>query len=127
MNHHLLIIEDEEGIREGLRANFVFEGYRVSTAADGVDGLDSALSLKPDLVILDIVLPRMNGFEICRRIRTAGLNFPVLILTVRKDEADRVKAMKLGADDYVIKPFGLPDLSGRVKALLHRAEVADSS
>jgi two-component system response regulator MprA len=122
VSHHLLIVEDEEGLREGLRTNFQFEGYRVSTAADGVDGLDSALSLKPDLMILDIMLPGMNGFEVCRRIRAAGLNFPVLIMTVRKDGADRVKALELGADDYLIKPFSLPDLSDRVRALLQRTQ-----
>ena len=124
MSHHLLIVEDDEGIREGLRVNFEFGGYRVSTAADGVDGLQAALRLKPDLLILDIVLPGMDGFELCRRIRMARLTFPVLMLTVRTNEADLARSLDMGADDLMGKPFSLVALSSRVKALLrHRQAV----
>lgn len=118
MDHHLLIVEDDDGLREGLRRNFEFEGYRVSTASDGVAGLDAALSLKPDLVILDIMLPRMNGFELLRRIRDSDCHPAVLILTVRRSEADRAKGLEMGADDYLVKPFSLRELSNRVRAIL---------
>jgi DNA-binding response OmpR family regulator len=127
MSHHLLIIEDEEGLREGLRRNFEFEGYRVSTAADGVVGLEAALTLKPDLVILDIMLPAMSGFEVCRRIRGSALDLCILILTVRRNEADRAKGLRMGADDYLVKPFNLQELSSRVKALLERRSSPDPS
>lgn len=118
---HLLVIEDEAGLREGLRMNFEFEGYRVSAAEDGIQGLELALSLMPDLVILDIMVPRMNGYDICRRIRSAGLDVPVLVLTVKKEEKERVLGFEVGADDYVLKPFSIRELSARVKALLRRS------
>jgi DNA-binding response OmpR family regulator len=122
MSKHLLIVEDEEGLREGLRMNFEFEGYRVSSASDGISGLESALSLKPDLLILDIMLPRMNGFEVCRRVRASGLDFPILMLTVKRDEPERVRGLEIGADDYVLKPFSIQEVSARVKALLRRSQ-----
>ncbi len=121
MSRHILIVEDEEGLREGLQRNFEFEGYRVTTASDGISGLESILSLKPDLVILDIMLPRMNGYEICRRMRDAGLESSILILTVRKEQADKVRGLEIGADDYMLKPFSIQELSARVKALLRRS------
>jgi len=119
---HLLIVEDEGGLREGLRINFEFEGYRVSTAADGVVGLELALSLSPDLILLDVMLPRMNGFDVCRRIRAAGNKVPVLMLTVKREEKERVRGLEIGADDYVLKPFSVRELSARVKALLRRSK-----
>ncbi|HXV63611.1 MAG TPA: response regulator transcription factor [Vicinamibacteria bacterium] len=121
MSHHLLVIEDEAQLRDGLRMNFEFEGYRVSAAEDGVTGLELALSLVPDLIILDIMLPRMNGYDICRRIRRAGLDVPVLLLTVKREEGERVLGFEVGADDYVLKPFSVRELSARVKALLRRS------
>lgn len=121
MSQHLLVIEDEAELRDGLRMNFEFEGYRVSAAEDGITGLELALSLMPDLVILDIMLPRMNGYDICRRIRGAGLDVPVLLLTVKREEGERVLGFEVGADDYVLKPFSLRELSARVKALLRRS------
>ncbi len=120
--NHLLIVEDDEGLREGLRRNFEYEGYRVSTAADGQTGLEAAMSLKPDLLILDIMLPRVNGFDVCRRLRTAGLDLLILVLSVRKEESDRVRGFDVGADDYVLKPFSVQELSGRVRALLRRTQ-----
>jgi len=121
---HLLIIEDQEGLRQGLTSNFEFEGYRVSSAADGLAGLGLALSARPDLVILDVMLPRMNGFDVCRRLRESGIRTPVLMLTVRRQEADRVRGFEMGADDYVLKPFSLEELSARVRALLRRSQPA---
>lgn len=125
MSHHLLIVEDDEGLREGLRRNFEFEGYRVSTAPDGHTGLAAALSLRPDLVILDIMLPRMDGFEVCRRICESENKPAVLILTVRRSAVDRAKGFEMGADDYLVKPFSLQELSRRVKVILeHRSPPA---
>ena len=121
---HLLIVEDDDGLREGLRVNFEYEGYRVTTADDGRNGLDLALSTKPSLLILDVMLPGMDGFDVCRRIRTAGRTFPVLMLTVRRSESDKAKGLSLGADDYVGKPFSLAELSTRVKDLLRRSQHA---
>ena len=121
---HLLIVEDDDGLREGLRVNFEYEGYRVTTADDGLNGLDLALSTKPTLLILDVMLPGMNGFDVCRRIRTAGRTFPILMLTVRRSESDKVKGLSLGANDYVGKPFSLAELSSRVKDLLRQSQHA---
>jgi len=121
---HLLIVEDDDGLREGLRVNFEYEGYRVTTADDGRNGLELALSTKPSLLILDVMLPGMDGFDVCRRIRTAGRTFPVLMLTVRRSESDKAKGLSLGADDYVGKPFSLAELSTRVKDLLRRSQHA---
>ncbi|HJS72948.1 MAG TPA: response regulator, partial [Vicinamibacteria bacterium] len=110
---HLLIVEDDEGLREGLRRNFEYEGYRVSTAADGIAGLEAAVSLAPQLLILDVMLPGLNGFDVCRRLRAGGATTPILLLTVRKEEPDRVLGFDVGADDYVLKPFSVQELSGR--------------
>ena len=120
----LLIIEDDDGLREGLRVNFEYEGYQVTTADDGLHGLDLALTTKPSLLILDVMLPGMNGFEVCRRIRAAGRGFPVLMLTVRRSESDKAQGLSLGADDYVGKPFSLAELSDRVKDLIHQSQHA---
>ena len=123
---HVLIVEDDDGLREGLRVNFEFEGYRVTTAAEGLHGLELALSAKPSVLILDVMLPGVNGLEVCRRIRTAGLTFPVLMLTVRRSERDRAEGLLSGADDYVGKPFSVKDLSERVKSLLHHNQPVSS-
>jgi two-component system, OmpR family, alkaline phosphatase synthesis response regulator PhoP len=119
---HLLIVEDDEGLREGLRRNFEYEGYQVSTAADGFAGLEAAVTLGPQLLILDVMLPGLNGFDVCRRLRADGATTPILLLTVRKEEPDRVLGFDVGADDYVLKPFSVQELSGRVRALLRRSQ-----
>lgn len=119
---HLLIVEDDEGLREGLRRNFEFEGHLVSTASDGEKGLDAAFVLDPDLLILDVMLPGLNGFDVVRRLRARGATTPILLLTVRKGEPDRVLGFDVGADDYVLKPFSVQELSGRVRALLRRSQ-----
>jgi DNA-binding response OmpR family regulator len=116
-----LIVEDDEGLREGLRRNFEYEGYRVSTAPDGPSGLEAAVALEPNLVILDVMLPGLNGFDVCRKLRASGANTPILMLSVRKEEPDRVRGFDVGADDYVLKPFSVQELSGRVRALLRRS------
>lgn len=120
--NHLLIVEDDEGLREGLRRNFEYEGYRVSTAPDGPSGIEAAVSLEPHLLILDVMLPGLNGFDVCRRLRATGATTPILMLSVRKEEPDRVRGFDVGADDYVLKPFSVQELSGRVRALLRRSQ-----
>ncbi|NLW50529.1 MAG: response regulator transcription factor [Candidatus Brocadiaceae bacterium] len=116
----ILIVEDDAAMLEGLKGNFEFEGYRVLTAADGETGLSAALDARPDLIVLDIMLPRINGYEVCRLIRREGLEMPVIMLTAKGQESDVVLGLELGADDYVTKPFGVLELMARVAALLRR-------
>ncbi len=116
----VLIIEDDPVLQRGLRDNFGFKGYRVSTASDGQAGLDAALERQPDLILLDIMLPKVNGFEICRRIREAQLDMPIIMLTAKGQEEDIVRGLNLGADDYVTKPFGIKELLARAAAFLRR-------
>lgn len=120
MNATVLIIEDDPALLRGLRDNFEFEGCRVHTAADGDSGLKQALALQPDLIVLDLMLPRINGYEICRFLREEKLEVPILILTARGQESDVVLGLKLGADDYVTKPFSVKELLARAEALLRR-------
>jgi DNA-binding response OmpR family regulator len=120
MNAHVLIIEDDPTLLRGLKDNFEFEGFRVHTAADGDAGLKQALALKPDLIVLDLMLPKINGYEICRFLREEKLQIPILILTAKGQESDVVLGLKLGADDYVTKPFSIKELLARAEALLRR-------
>lgn len=120
----ILIVEDEESILMALEDDLTMEGYRVVTASDGVSGLRKAVDERPDLVILDIMLPRMDGFEVCRRLRAEGIRTPIMMLTARGQEIDKVLGLELGADDYVTKPFSPRELLARVKALLRRARPA---
>src|SRR5436853_366622 len=99
-----------------------FEGFRVCLAEDGVAGLESILGNPPDLVVLDLMLPGKNGFEICREIRQRGIATPVIVLTARSQEADKIRGLELGADDYITKPFSLAELVARVRAVLRRYE-----
>jgi DNA-binding response OmpR family regulator len=119
-NEAILIIEDDPAMLRGLKDNFVFKGYRVKTARDGESGLNEALSSKPDLIILDIMLPGINGFEICRLIRAEGLIMPIIMLTAKGQESDIILGLNLGADDYVTKPFNIHELLARVNAFLRR-------
>jgi DNA-binding response OmpR family regulator len=105
----------------GLKDNFEFKGYRVLTADDGEEGLNSALNNKPDLIILDIMLPKINGYEICRLLRKENLNMPIIMLTAKGEESDIVLGLNLGADDYVTKPFSIKELLARVEAFLRRS------
>lgn len=121
MPRTLLVVEDERPLAETLRFNLEMEGYRVRTAEDGLEGLSMARALQPDLVLLDLMLPRMDGLEVLRGIREHS-QAPVLLLTARTSEADRVKGLDLGADDYITKPFSLAELKARVRAHLRRKQ-----
>jgi DNA-binding response OmpR family regulator len=120
----ILVVEDDVALLNGLRDNLEYEGYEVLTATNGESGLALIRERKPDLILLDLILPKINGFEVCRRIRKEGLRTPVLMLTARGEEADRVRGFDVGADDYVTKPFSVPELLGRVRAILRRTESA---
>ena len=118
---HLLVIDDDEKITALLRRSLEFEGYRVTTAADGEKGLALAAQTKPDLVILDLMLPSLDGYQVCQRLRDTYPKIPVLMLTAKDDVKDKVKGLTLGADDYLVKPFALEELLARIKALLRRS------
>ncbi len=120
-SHHILVIEDEEKITDFLRRGLAYEGYRVSVAHDGPGGLALARETPPDLVILDWMLPGMDGLEVCRRLRSVG-PVPILILTARDSVQDRVIGLDAGADDYMVKPFSFDELLARIRALLRRAQ-----
>jgi DNA-binding response OmpR family regulator len=118
----VLIVEDDPTMLRGLKDNFEFKGYRVLTAADGEDGLNAALNEKPDLIILDIMLPKINGYEVCRLIRKEDLDMPIIMLTAKGEESDIVLGLNLGADDYVTKPFSIKELLARAAAFLRRSK-----
>ena len=116
----ILIVEDEPALLRGLTDTFAAQGYQVITAREGEGGLNLALSSNPDLILLDIMLPRVNGYEICRAVRERGLDMPILMLTAKGQEEDVVLGLNLGADDYIVKPFRRAELIARVKAFLRR-------
>ncbi|MDZ7317110.1 MAG: response regulator transcription factor [candidate division KSB1 bacterium] len=118
----ILIIEDEQGLAEGLKDNFEAEGYSVSLAFDGEEGLQKATTELPDVIILDIMLPKKSGFDVCKELRKQGFHIPIIMLTARTQEVDRVLGLELGADDYVPKPFSTRELLARVKAILRRTK-----
>lgn len=124
----VLIVEDNQDLAFGLRNNLEIEGYSVDVAEDGPSGLAAARRMRPDLVVLDLMIPGMDGYRVLRQLREDGLDMPVLILTARAEEADKVLGFRLGADDYVTKPFGVLELLARVGALLRRTRpvVADA-
>lgn len=117
----ILIVEDEPGMVAGLRDNFEFEGYQVLSAMDGVAGLERALADSPDLVILDVMMPRMSGLDVCKQLKSKRPAIPIIMLTARGQEVDKVVGLELGADDYVTKPFSIRELLARVKAVLRRS------
>ncbi len=119
-NESILIIEDDPAMLRGLKDNFASHGYRVKTAVDGDDGLKAALNSRPDLILLDIMLPKISGYEICRLIRDEGLDMPIIMLTAKGQEQDILLGLNLGADDYVTKPFSIKELLARVNAFLRR-------
>ncbi len=121
----ILIIEDEPTMLRGLKDNFEFEGYRVITAEAGEEGLEAALNTRPDLILLDIMLPEINGYEICRLIRQEGLDMPIVMLTAKGQEPDIILGLNLGADDYMTKPFSIKELLARVNAFLRRRRRED--
>ena len=119
----ILVIEDEESILMALQDDLTLEGFTVSTATDGEAGFSLAQEKSYDLIILDIMLPVMNGFDVCRKLRQIGITTPILILTARRQEVDRVLGLELGADDYVTKPFSPRELIARIKAILRRVNL----
>jgi DNA-binding response OmpR family regulator len=116
----ILIVEDEPAMVAGLRDNFEYEGYEVISADDGVSGLERALGEDPDLVVLDVMMPRMSGLEVCKQIKAKRPSIPIIMLTARGQEIDKVVGLELGADDYVTKPFSIRELMARIKAVLRR-------
>jgi DNA-binding response OmpR family regulator len=118
---HILVIEDDPAVARSLQQALARERYRVSHRDNGQEGLAQALRARPQLIILDVRLPDMSGFDVCRELRRQGLHQPVLMLTVRGEEVDKVLGLEMGADDYMTKPFGLRELLSRVRALLRRA------
>ena len=116
----VLIVEDEKNIVDILRFNLQREGYRTCEAYDGEDGLNKARTENPDLILLDVMLPKMIGFDVCKTLRTEGSNVPVIILTAREEEADKVLGLEIGADDYITKPFSMEELVLRIEAILRR-------
>src|SRR6187401_1014630 len=123
----VLIIEDDPALLRGLKDNFESQAYRVHLARDGREGLSAALANPPDLLLLDIMLPKVNGYEICRAIRAKQLEMPIIMLTAKGQEEDIVRGLELGADDYVTKPFSIRELLARAKAFLRRRPVATAS
>lgn len=120
----ILIIEDDELVREGLRENLKLEGYSVVESDNGIDALALFEKELPDLVILDLMIPRLDGFEVCRRIRQNRPSTPIIMLTAKSSEVDKVVGLELGADDYLTKPFGIRELVARIRSLLRRAKVS---
>ena len=120
----ILVVEDDPAILRGLADNLSFESYDVITATDGEQACALVREAKPDLIILDLMLPRMSGYEVCRRLRGDGVSTPVVMLTARGEEADRVLGLDLGADDYITKPFSVRELMARVRAVLRRGQSA---
>jgi DNA-binding response OmpR family regulator len=123
--NRVLVIEDHEDLAFGLKNNLEIEGYEVVLAADGPTGLDQAKRWSPDLVVLDLMIPGLDGFRVLRSLREQGLTMSILILTARGEEADKVRGLRLGADDYVTKPFGILELLARAEALLRRSRLRD--
>ena len=116
----VLVAEDDRGVRESLDRALRFEGFRVETAAEGAEALDKASSVGPDVLVLDVMMPGVDGLEVCRRLRLRGDRTPILMLTARHEVSDRVAGLDAGADDYLVKPFALDELLARLRALLRR-------
>ncbi|GLZ34452.1 DNA-binding response regulator [Lentzea sp. NBRC 105346] len=117
----ILVVDDDRQIRESLRRSLQFNGYQVECAGDGLQALESVTSQRPDAMVLDVMMPRLDGLEVCRRLRSTGDDLPILVLTARDAVSDRVSGLDAGADDYLPKPFALEELLARLRALLRRA------
>jgi two-component system response regulator MprA len=126
MSAHLLVVDDEPAVREALRRALELEGYRVGLAEDGADALAQIAAEEPDAVVLDVLMPVLDGLTACRRLRHQGSRVPVLMLTARDSVGDRVAGLDAGADDYLVKPFALEELLARIRALLRRGDAARS-
>lgn len=121
----ILVVDDDRSVRESLRRSLAFNGYRVDLAADGQAALESIVASRPDAMVLDVMMPRLDGLEVCRRLRGAGDELPILVLTARESVSDRVAGLDAGADDYLPKPFALEELLARLRALLRRRTPED--
>ena len=117
----ILVVDDDKAVRDSLRRSLAFNGYQVDLAEDGQAALDTMLTQRPDALVLDVMMPRVDGLEVCRRLRSAGDDLPILVLTARDAVSDRVAGLDAGADDYLPKPFALEELLARLRALLRRA------
>ncbi|MDR3666884.1 MAG: response regulator transcription factor [Ignavibacteriaceae bacterium] len=122
----ILIVEDEPNMRMGLKDNLEFEGYEVDYAEDGQAGLEKILHNKYNLVLLDVMMPKLSGFDVCKTVRKNGINTPIILLTAKGEEIDKILGLELGADDYVTKPFSLRELLARIKAILRRGDDSTS-
>ncbi|MCO6430414.1 MAG: response regulator transcription factor [Deltaproteobacteria bacterium] len=122
----IAVVEDDESVRNSLKLNLDLEGYHVVTACNGEDGITVVSGEKPDLIILDVMMPKKDGLQTCKELRNAGVSTPLILLTARSAEVDKVLGLELGADDYLAKPFGMMELIARVKALLRRTQVMHS-
>ena len=118
----ILVVDDEQNMRTGLKDNLEFEGYDVETAVDGEQGLKKIIDNNYNLIILDVMMPKKSGFDVCKEVRKAGITTPIILLTAKGEEIDKVVGLEIGADDYVTKPFSLRELLARVKAILRRGE-----
>lgn len=127
MNKKILVVDDEESIVTLLQYNLERSGYDVITASDGEEALKKAETEKPDLIVLDVMLPKLDGIEVCKQLRQQKLMFPILMLTAKDEEFDKVLGLELGADDYMTKPFSPREVNARVKAILRRSEIAAPS
>ncbi len=125
MSSHILIVEDDPAIRLGLKRSLEFEGFDVDIARDGEEAIQRAFDKKPDLIVLDLMLPKVNGFEVCRTVRKYDSTIPIVILSAKGDEGDKVLGLELGADDYVTKPFSIRELTARIKAALRRRKAME--
>lgn len=122
MPSRILVVEDDAALARGLKTNLEVEGYRVAVANDGEEGLRAALADRPDLVLLDVMMPKLSGLDVCKRLRERDFKNPIVMLTARGEEVDRVVGLQYGADDYVVKPFGLRELLARIQAHLRREQ-----
>lgn len=120
--YSILIVEDEPGMLMGLKDNLEFESYQVDTAEDGEIGLQKIINNKYNLVLLDVMLPKISGFDICKKVRARGIQTPIILLTAKGEEIDKVLGLELGADDYITKPFSLRELLARIRAVLRRTQ-----
>ncbi|MET9630140.1 response regulator transcription factor [Lentzea sp. NPDC006480] len=123
----ILVVDDDRAVRESLRRSLQFNGYQVETAGDGMQALESVTAARPDAMVLDVMMPRLDGLEVCRRLRSTGDDLPILVLTARDAVSDRVSGLDAGADDYLPKPFALEELLARLRALLRRAAHDDDA
>ncbi len=123
----ILVVDDDRAVRESLRRSLAFNGYTVDLAEDGVEALDAIANERPDAVVLDVMMPRLDGLEVCRQLRSTGDDLPILVLTARDSVSERVSGLDAGADDYLPKPFALEELLARLRALLRRTGPEESA